>query len=96
MSAPNLTNLVNCWEMLGLTPKCLVKKPSHWIGLWQKKDSANAWLPYTESLVQAVLIILRRHIFEKMNQFERKNESFSENPKIRSELSQSSRERTGF
>jgi hypothetical protein len=31
------------------------EESSHWLGLWQKRHSANGWVPYTESLVLAVL-----------------------------------------
>jgi hypothetical protein len=31
------------------------QNPSHWLGLWQKKDSNNIWVRYTEGLTRAIL-----------------------------------------
>ena len=55
MAAPNLTYLRKLLGDVWVDAEVFGEKPSHWLGLWQKKDSANAWVPYTESLVQAVL-----------------------------------------
>jgi hypothetical protein len=55
MAAPNLTYLRKLLGDAWVDAEVFGDKPSHWLGLWQKKDSANAWVPYTESLVQAVL-----------------------------------------
>ncbi len=33
----------------------LGQNPSHWLGLWQKKNSNNIWVKYTERLTRAIL-----------------------------------------
>jgi hypothetical protein len=55
MAAPNLTYLRKLLGDAWVDAEVFGEKPSHWLGLWQKKDSANAWVPYTESLVEGVL-----------------------------------------
>jgi hypothetical protein len=55
MTAPNLTYLRKLLGDAWVDGEVFGATPSHWLGLWQKRDSANAWVPYTEGLVQAVL-----------------------------------------
>ena len=55
MAAPNLTYLRKLLGDTWVDAEVFGEKPLHWLGLWQKKDPANGWVPYTESLVQTVL-----------------------------------------
>src|ERR1700677_1048181 len=55
MPPPNLTYLRKLLGDAWVDAEVFSEKPSHWLGLWQKKDPANVWVPYTESLVQRVL-----------------------------------------
>jgi hypothetical protein len=55
MTAPNLPHLRKLLGDAWVDAEVFGATPSHWLGLWQEKDSANAWVPYTEGLVQAIL-----------------------------------------
>jgi hypothetical protein len=57
MAPPNLTYLRKLLGDAWVDAEVFGEKPSHWLGLWQKKDPANVWVPYAESLVHSVLSI---------------------------------------
>ena len=55
MAQPNLTSLRKLLGDAWIGAEVCGAKPSHWLGQWQKKDSTNIWVPYTEQLAAAML-----------------------------------------
>jgi hypothetical protein len=55
MPTPELTYLRKLLGNAWVDAEVLTDKPTHRLGLWQKKDPNNVWVKYTEELVKGLL-----------------------------------------
>src|ERR1700731_709833 len=54
-TTPDLTYLRQLLGDAWVEVEVLGRNPSHWLGLWQKKNSNNIWVKYAEGLTRAIL-----------------------------------------